>query len=79
MPRPRKPGSDIWTWAWEKSGLFTVRSAYREVMDMKYRGNNSRELDRCGGDLENSMENQRSPQNKGLLVACAEGITPMFQ
>ena len=35
MPRPRRGGEDSWAWAWEKSGVFTIRSAYRETMDRK--------------------------------------------
>ena len=35
MPRPRAAGTDIWAWAWEKSGIFTVRSAYRQTMQTK--------------------------------------------
>ena len=35
MARPRVAGADVWAWAREKSGLFTVRSAYRHEMQTK--------------------------------------------
>ena len=37
MPRPRVAREDFWAWAWEKSSLFTVRSAYREVVERKFK------------------------------------------
>jgi hypothetical protein len=32
MPRPRTEQADFWAWEWEKSGMFTVRSTYREIV-----------------------------------------------
>lgn len=32
MPRPRSRLPDFWAWAWELSGIFTVRSAYKELV-----------------------------------------------
>ena len=38
MPRPRRAGEDNWALACEKSGIFSVQSAYRNTMDMQYQG-----------------------------------------
>jgi len=35
MPRPRRQHSDIWAWAWDRHGLFSVRSAYRKLSEQK--------------------------------------------
>ena len=35
MVRPCVGGADVWAWAREKSGLFTVRSTYRHEMQTK--------------------------------------------
>uniref|UniRef100_A0A0E0RI21 Uncharacterized protein n=1 Tax=Oryza rufipogon TaxID=4529 RepID=A0A0E0RI21_ORYRU len=32
MPRPRTEQDDFWAWAWDRTGIFTVRSAYRELI-----------------------------------------------
>jgi hypothetical protein len=32
MPRPRTEQLDFWAWEWEKSGSFSVRSAYLEII-----------------------------------------------
>lgn len=35
MPRPRRQHSDIWAWAWDRHGLFSVRSAYRKLSEQQ--------------------------------------------
>ena len=37
MPRPRTVQEDFWVWAWEKTGVFTVRSAYRALVQQEGR------------------------------------------
>ena len=32
IPRPRTEQDDFWAWAWDRTGIFTVRSAYRELI-----------------------------------------------
>jgi hypothetical protein len=34
MPRPRSEQADFWAWAWDKTGVFTVRSAYKELVQI---------------------------------------------
>jgi len=41
MARPRVGGADVWAWAKEKSGLFTVRSVYRHEMETRSQGTES--------------------------------------
>lgn len=31
MPRPRTAQPDFWAWAWDRTGQFSVRSAYKEI------------------------------------------------
>ncbi|KAE8796032.1 hypothetical protein D1007_29073 [Hordeum vulgare] len=31
MPRPRIVANDFWAWAWDRSGIFSVKTAYREL------------------------------------------------
>ena len=38
MVRPRVAGADVWAWSREKSGIFTVHSAYRHEMQSKLQG-----------------------------------------
>lgn len=33
LPRPRVQTEDYWAWGWERSGSFSVRSAYRELKE----------------------------------------------
>jgi hypothetical protein len=33
MPRPRTRLQDVWAWAWDKSGSYTVRSAYKLLLE----------------------------------------------
>lgn len=33
MPRPWVQSEDFWAWEWERSGIFSVRSAYRGMID----------------------------------------------
>lgn len=33
LPRPRVPMEDFWVWGWERTGVFTARSAYRNIME----------------------------------------------
>lgn len=35
MPRPKTEKEDIWAWEHERTGLFTVRSTYRVLLDSK--------------------------------------------
>jgi hypothetical protein len=35
MPGPRRQHSDIWAWAWDRHGLFSVRSAYRKLLEQQ--------------------------------------------
>ena len=70
MARPRVGGADVWAWAREKSGLFTVRSAYRHEMETK-----SQVTETSGsssGHLEGIVQNQCAPQDPGVLVARAK-------
>jgi hypothetical protein len=32
MPRPRSFQEDFWAWGWDNSGVFSVRSVYRELV-----------------------------------------------
>ena len=40
IPISHTAQSDFWAWHYEKSGVFSVRSAYRMIVEMKYRHTN---------------------------------------
>lgn len=69
MPCPRLAGKDVWAWAWESSGIFLVKSAYREIIDK-----------RCSEGVatnsslweEHMWKALGASKNLGVLVACAE-------
>lgn len=47
MPRPRVAMEDFWAWSWERSGVFSVRSAYRALVEKEF---NSEEQPRSSSD-----------------------------